>query len=403
MPAWAITSTDTLPKGVRAFAFVYANAPNVSSTFNPAGGVESLTRPLNRSVTMDDLESAEPRLKTLRSALNSLSPQLLGEQVITSNLNSNISINEKRYVTALLWGFTPTFSAGFILPYIRRDVTSSFRVDTTNNAAALKNFLGPDMPEIADALEQIHNLQFDTNFYENTLFRQYGYEPPRSYTATGFGDLELETRWQYFKSERAAFGLRSNLKLPTATHEADPKNLLDRDFGDRTYQLRLGSVHSFFLVPGRLTLQSGIFGTYRAPTKQTFAIARSPEQILPDRNDPYQIEEVKKELGSQIDTDIGFNLDFAKGAVSLFTSYQYLWKDADRYSGNRNLDYDRLSLNTKIRGQTWESGVELSSVPLYLAQQVPVPAKLIATWVQPVAGKNALYAAYGRLDAILFF
>ncbi len=403
LEAWAISSTETLPKGVRALAFVYANAPDVNASFTPSGTVESLSRPLNRSVTMDDLESSEPRLKTLRKALNDLSPQLLGEQIVVSNLYSDVRVNEKRYVTGLMWGFSDTFMAGAIVPYIKRNVAATFEARTVNNAATLRTHLGPGMPEIADALEQIHNYQFDTSFYEQKIFRDNGYQPPRSYEVSGTGDVELEARWKYLQRSWGALGARMTVKTPTASHKADITNPLDRDFGERTWGAKVASVHTVQLVPYRLQLQSGLAGTWRAPVTQTLAVARSPEQTLPNLNDPEQVEAVKKELGSQIDADAGLNLELFRGAMSVFSSYQWTWKEADRYSGSRKLDYERLSKNTKIRGQTWEAGAELSSVGHFLRGKFPLPAKLVASYVQPISGKNSLYASYGRMDAILFF
>ncbi len=403
-PAWAIMSTEVLPKGVRALGLVYANAPKVDSNLNSNGSLESLARPLNRSVTMNDLELAEPRLKTLRKILNAYSPEMaMGENVVLSNLYSDISVNEKRYVTGLLWGITPYFSAGVIVPYIDRQMTASFSANTVNNAARIREMVGALTPQVSDALTQIEDMKFDTSFYEQKLFTENGYQVPKSFRTKGLGDMELEARAKYFEGDLFNFGLRGNVKLPTAAHKADITNLIDRDFGDRTISVRVGSVHTLKLVRDRFSFQSGIFGTWRKPTKQTMAIPRQPSDALANLNDPYQVEEIRKELGPQLDLDAGFNLDFYRGAVSLFSSYVYSIKKADVYSGKRQLDYARLGAGTKSESQALESGLELSSVPLFLAKKWPLPAKLVATWVQPVGGKNNLFARYGRLDAILFF
>lgn len=402
--AWAILSTEVLPKGVRALGLVYANAPKVDSNLNSGGRLESLARPLNRSVTIDDLEAAEPRLKTLRKILNNYSPELaLGENIILSNLYSDVSVNEKRYVTGLLWGITPYISAGVIVPYIDREMTANFRADTVNNAARIRALVGNNTPQIPDGLKQIEDMRFDTAFFEQKLFKDNGYQPPRSFRAKGWGDMELEARAKYYEGDFLNLGLRSNLKLPTASHKADITNLLDRDFGDRTVAVRLGSVHTLKLVRNHFFFQSGVFGTWRKPTRQTVALPRNSGDALANLNDPYQVEEVRKELGPQLDVDAGFNLDLFRGAVSFFSSYVFSLKARDVYSGNRELDYERLSAGTKSLSEALESGLELSSVPLFLAKKWPLPAKLVATWVQPVGGKNNLYARYGRLDAILFF
>lgn len=389
---------------MRALALVYANAPKVDSNLNSIGHMESLARPLSRSVTLSDLESAEPRLKTLRKVLNGYSPELaLGDKVLVSNLFSEISVTEKRYVTGLLWGITPYVSTGVIVPYIDRQMHASFGSQTQNNSGRIRDLVGAATPQVADALRQLEDMKFDTAFYEQKVFRDNGYQVPKSFRAKGLGDIELEARAKYFEDDSWNFGLRGNIKLPTAGHKADITNLLDRDFGDRTVAVRVGSVHTLKVVRDRLSLQSGIFGTWRKPTKQKLAVPRAPSDALANLNDPYQIDEVRKELGPQLDVDAGLNLDFFRGGISLFSSYVYSLKKADVYSGSRELDYARLGANTKSRSQALESGIELSSVPLFLANKWPLPAKLVATWVQPLGGKNNLYAQYGRLDAILFF
>lgn len=403
-PSYAIMSTEVLPSGVRALAFVFANAPRVDSTLDPAGRLQSLAQPLNRSVTLDDLEAAEPRLKVLRKVLNGYAPELnLGEKVLVSNFYSDVRVEEKRYVLGLLWGITPSISAGFILPYIDRSIVASFHSETTNNASEIRDIIGAATPQVADALQQIESMKFDTAFYEQKLFAENGYRFPRNHRVKGLGDLEIEARAKYFEGEVLNLGLRANIKLPTASHKADISNLLDRDFGDRTVAVRLGSVHTLKLVPNRLSFQSGVFGTWRAPNRQTVAVPRNPGDALANLNDPYQVEELDRQLGAQLDVDAGFNLDFFRGTVSLFSSYVYTVKSKDKYQGRRELDYKRLASGTDSESQVIESGVELSSVPLFLAKSWPVPAKLMATWVQPVGGKNSLNARYGRLDAILFF
>lgn len=401
--AFAVTSTEVLPKGVRALGLVYVEAPRIDSTFNNNGNQESLARTVNRSVTMDDIQSAEPRLKTLRSILNSVSPENYGDKVVLSNLYSDVKVRERRYVTGLLYGISKNVSAGVIVPYIVREVQADFRVDTTNNAKAIENEIGNATPQVAAALDEIDQMKFDAAFYEERLFRANGYKPLAPYRATGLGDVQAEARVKYFESERLNLGFRSTLTLPTATHKADITNLLDRDFGDSTYAIRLGSLHSLSIFPDHFYFQSGIFGTYRAPTQQTLAVARTSADNLPNLNDPYQIESVDKKLGAQLDTDAGFNLDLWRGELSLFSSYLFSWKAEDEYKGNRGLDYGRIGSNTRVISHTVESGVEFSSVPLYLAKKSPVPGKLTFTWSQPVGGQNGTYSPYGRVDAILFF
>jgi hypothetical protein len=96
-------------------------------------------------------------------------------------------------------------------------------------------------------------------------------------------------------------------------------------------------------------------------------------------------------------------LDFWKGGVSFMTSFQSLVRAADKYSGTRGLDYARLNANTAGYEHGVEFSLEFSSVPLFLDKKALAPAKLSFSWYQPLAGKNMIYAPYGRMDAILLF
>ncbi|MEO5668107.1 MAG: hypothetical protein ABIR96_08610, partial [Bdellovibrionota bacterium] len=58
--AHAIVTTDVLPKGVRAGAFVWGRSGSVTNSFDSSGNLQSLARPLNRSVTLEDIAKSEP-------------------------------------------------------------------------------------------------------------------------------------------------------------------------------------------------------------------------------------------------------------------------------------------------------------------------------------------------------
>ena len=401
--ARALDTADVLPPGVRAFSLVYVQAPSVENSFNGEGNLESLVRPLNRTLKIQDLAQSDARLQSLRKVLNDFDPsQQLGEKILATNLYSDLKMNEKRYVAALFWGLSAQVSLGVIVPYIERSVTTNFHADTVFNGQAIKQ-LAPGSPVFVDAIDKLEKMKFDTKFYEDKIFVANGYSPPSDFTAKGLGDTDIETRVNYFDTGKLGLGFRGTLRLPTANHQVDLHNLYDRDFGDNAFSVRMASINSWRLSPEKFGLHSTMAATWYAPASQTLVVPRSTDSFLPNAGDPYQIEKVGKKMGLQLEAAIGANLDFYHSIISLFSSYVYIAKQKDNYSGSRDLDYGRLSQGTDSISHALEGGLELSSISLYLRHQWPVPAKVIAKYVQPIGGRNTLFTRYGRLDAVLFF
>jgi len=398
----AIVTSDVLPKGVRAGAFVWGRAGSVKSSFDEGGSLQSLARPLNRSVTIDDLAESAPDVKTLENILNNLGPQGLGEQLFLTNLYSEVEVSEQRFVTGLLWGITDRLSLGVIVPIVTRHTDVSFDADITNNAKQLQNKLG-HIPQIREGLQEFIDADIDEKLFISTIFKDRGYIAPTMHEFTAVGDIELESRYRYYKGESLNMALRGGVKLPTANHETDIRNLFDREIGEGVYSMKLGAVQSYTLIPYRLSLHSAVFGTYRFAGTKKVALPREAAEPLADLNDPYQIENVEKQLGASMNSDLGIMLDFWKGGVSFMTSLQSLVKASDRYTGQRDLDYSRLNANTAGYEHGLEFSLEVSSVQLFLDKKALAPAKLSFSWYQPFAGKNMIYAPYGRVDVVLLF
>lgn len=400
--AHAITSVTPLPAGVRAAAFVMVNSDPIGSIFNNNGNLESLVQPLNRSLTFDDFIKKEPKLLELQSVLHDLGETKAANDLLFANLYGSLQIRETRRVAALFWGLTNQISVGVMIPLIKRTYDIDFHADVSNFANQLKARLG-NIPKITEGLTQLENTPLNTETFEKAIFTDNGYLPPRSFSAEGLGDIETELRARYYESPTLDFGLRLTLRSPTANHQPEIRNLFDRELGEGCFSVKLGSLHTVKIVSEVLNFQSALFGTWRAPSKTTIPIPADSSQLLANVNDPNQIETIHRHLGSELGVDTGLELMLWKGTLTLSGSYQYNTKASDTFSGERGLDYARLSEGTQSLSQSLEWGAELSGVPLFLKKRFPLPGKLIFTFHQPLAGKNTPDASYGRLDAILLF
>lgn len=403
--AHAITSTSALPKGVRAFAFVHGRSFAIDASLNANGNLEPLAQSLNRTLTMEDFtKSGESgaQLKKLQNVLNEMTPGNLGDQLLSAQLYSSISVEERRNVGALFWGLSNRLSIGVVIPRVERKINAEFRADVSNNADRIHAAVG-SVPQIDEGLTQLARTRIDTQTFEQAVFKDNGYLPLGNFIATGLGDIETEVRYTYFESPLADLALRWTVKSPTATHVPDIHNLLDRPLGSGDFNFKLGTLHTIKLVPGVLAFQSAIFGTWHAPSRQTLAVPLTPAADLANLNDPLQIEELRRQLGSQLDLDTGFELTLWKGVSTLYASYQQMAKAQDRYAGDRGLDYARLEKGTASIERSMEFALEFSSIPLFLSQKAPLPAKLVMTYHRMLSGENAPFASFGRVDAILLF
>lgn len=399
--AHAYTGTDPLPKGVRAGAFVYGYGKGIDSTINSEGRLESIVKPLNRSVTVQDIAEHQPDLTKLVKILNDFEPGL-GNQLLQADLSSSINVSEEHYVTGVLWGLTDRLSVGAIIPVVHRHVDVNFNASVVNNAEAISKRIG-NVPQVKQGLDQVKNSKIDTAAFADSIFASNGYHSPSALDVSGLGDVELESRYTYYSDRWFGLAVRGRVELPTSTQRPDIHNVVDREIAEGNWALKVASIHEVKMIPGVLSWSSSAWGVWRAPVQRTMAFARSSDQSLPDLTDPYQIETVTRQYGSQLDLDTGLQLSLFHGVVNFLGSYQYSVHAQDMIYGARNLDYARWMANTNSETHGVELIAELSSIPLFMAKAFPMPAKVSFTWYQPFAGRNSVFTPYGRIDVVVLF
>lgn len=401
-PVHALTSADALPRGVRAAAFVYGEAPAIDSTFDADGKLDYLVSPLNRSISFEELAEFEPDLKKLKNVIDSIYPQRVGNQLLQAELYADADVREQRYVPALLWGLTDRWSIGAVFPITKRTIRASFDAKVINQGASLRRLVG-EIPALKEAAQQLASAQVDTALFAEKIFAAHGYQTPGALEKRGLGDIEAELRYRYFENSWLGLGARLNLKMPTGNSQADISNLLDRPIGAGNYSLKLGLLQDIKPLGPRWIISSAFFVTRHFASQDVRAIRKDPEQLLPNLNDPYQIETVRKQRGWDFSSDVAISRGLFRNVVWLGFSYVYAYHGSDRYEGARDLNYAELASNTQTEEHGFEYSLELSSIQLFLDELFPLPAKLVFAWYEPIKGRNALYAPYGRMDFALLF
>ena len=399
--AHSYVSPLPLPKGVRALAYVYGYASDVDSNINSEGLLEDLAGPLNRSVSLEELAKSEPDLLRLQNILQDLDPAWV-DQVLAVNLYSDVSVFESRKVTGFMFGLTDRFSAGFVLPYIKRDLSFSFDANIVNNAGAIASSVG-NIPDLQEGLQRLKDYPLNTQTFTQAIFLDRGYNAPRSSSIGVWGDLEVETRYSYYFDTDWCLGFRGGFRAPTSSYEPDIRNLLERDLTENTWAIKASHLSEYQIVPYRLSWSTLVGTTVRLPKQQTRAYALTSNEVLPDLRDPRQIETVSKTIGPEINAETGLQASFFGGVLNLMGSYFYTQKAEDFIEGARGLDYARETNNTAAMSHGMELALELSTFAAYQRNSFFIPFKISTAYVRPLAGRNTVFAPYWRLDSVLLF
>ncbi len=401
--SFSIPVTDTLPQNVRAFGLVLLGSDTVRDLYNENSQLEPLAQPLNRKLSMSDLATRDQRLALLKNALNSYGPFGLGDDLIEVDLSGDVSVTEKRQILAFLWGISDELTVGAFLPYISRTTLSSLSASSTKKTQQLRQILGQTPEALEMALREIDSTNLDTNFFIDQLFVKNGLKVPGLNEKSGLGDLELESRYRFYRGQTVQSALRFTTRVPTGQSEYDVTNVFDRPLGQGHPSFKLGSFTDIKLVPRFLSWNSGLAYTTHLSQKELRAVKKSPEQDLPNVTDPDQIENVSKYTGGDFRFESGLMMDFMGGLLNISSTYVVETHSKDRYLGNRGLDYSSLADKSNTRVEAFETSLEVSSIQAFLDKKFLFPGKVVLTWFQPFRGLNAPVAAYGRVDLVVLF
>jgi hypothetical protein len=190
--------------------------------------------------------------------------------------------------------------------------------------------------------------------------------------------------------------------VPTATHQADPANPLDRSSGDRQWDFSLQGVQSFKPV-SRLNLSWSTKLTWQLQDSEQRYLAARNDPLPPKVNDPESAFAVTRDLGDLIETEVSASSSFVNSLLNPYAAYQYAYKGADSYSAAVDRDVDRLSQKTQTQSHRFEVGLTVSTVSRAIEGNVKLPVELKVAWNQNLSGQNVPRAHYGRIDLVLFF
>ncbi len=368
---------------------------------NDSGDPIPLLAPLNRTVTMSDMSASNADLALLYTKLNEFQAGL-GDSLMKSDFKTESQIDFGRNIFALEYGLFDSLSLGLMVPISRQMVKSSFRAETTSQAAAVaKATEGVDL--LTDGVWKADANKPTTATFEQAVFTSKGYDVPHDWKVEGLGDIELGIKYQPVRTNDLQVSIQTVFRLPTTTHTENYARLLDRGLGDN--QLDVGlyffsdyNLNSNWVLAGAAKFTAQLTQELRRP------FLHKGETGLPNLLDATAWDDVRRNLGDMIDTEVSSTYHFSDRTFNIYGAYQFSLKAQDRITGARSdLDYDAVEFESATRSHRYEAGVGFSTVQHYLKGRFFLPFELKYGFNSTFRARNTPIASYNRFNLLLYF
>jgi hypothetical protein len=377
-----------LPKGVFNTTLDAKFYLPIDKRFDPDGDEEDLAADLNG--TLDS---------TVFPALAGFEVQNGGPLPAgTANLGDTqveFELHVQEYDFYFYYGLFPKLTIGAKVPIIkaRNDVDTAL---DTNGATIGSNPLGPGgfapigTPGTTPLTE---------DDIQNLIVEQYGFKKVKDWNSTGFGDIEIGARYQYFSNETWRLAFTGALRLPTG-EEDDPDDLADVAFGTGAYAALL-YLHNDFLGLKDYGLE------FNASLKYEYFFEDHPKVRVPDDvNQPIvpaeNKERVDRKIGDLIKVDLEARYDVMEG-LSTVLFYRYSKNFKDDIDGDRGLAYDQLEKESDEMEQQYRIGISYSTLPLYAQKKFPIPMSATVYYRDRFDGENVYKSQYIGLILSVYF
>jgi len=375
-----------LPKGVFNTTLEAKFYLPIEKRFDSDGDEEDLAEDLNG--TLDS--SVFPSLSDLEAAfgLPSGSANLGATEV-------EFKLHIQEYDFYFYYGLFPKLTIGAKVPIFK----ARNDVDTYLNTTTATVGSNPGVPGGFAPLGFPGTTPLTTTDIQNLLVTQYDYKPVDNWKSTGFGDIEIGARYQYYSDETWRLAATGGVRLPTG-EEDDPDNLTDFAFGTGAYAALLYLNNDFlgFRDYG-LELNATFKYEYYFPDHPEVRVPDSADQaIIPVQNK----EHVDRELGDVIKIDLEARYEIMDGLYGILF-YRYLKNFEDSVSGDRNLDYHQLEKETDEMEQQYRIGISYSTLPLYAQKKFPVPIAATVYYRDRFDGENVLKSQYIGVILSVYF
>ena len=385
---FAIESAQVLPKGLWNAALTGNHYFPIKERFNPDGDAEDVAKYFNANLN----SNVFPQLEALDQAFFGGTP---GAATIgTSQVSFEYEVNEMKL--SIQYGVTNKFTAGINIPYLwQKTNVKQANLDTTNATVGTNPGFGGPGPlggvpliPIAAGGVPLTTAQAQGLLGEGLVINGQlvpgtglGYKPIQTWEESGFGDIQIGGRYQYFASEDWQLAFTGGIQLPTGKTD-DPNNLVDLGFGTGCYGLLFWFNNDYKGIKD-LVLDATFKVNYFLPGKVEKRVTDTQHPLVSPQNQ----EKVDITLGTIYEIDFGGTYGFAKG-WNIAPTYVYSWKNKDNVSGSKNLNYNSLEENTDWSFHGVTVDLTYSTIPLFREKRFFAPFTATLHYENAFAGKN---------------
>jgi len=375
-----------LPKGVFNTTLDAQFYFPIKERFDPDGNEEDLAQDLNG--TLDS--SVFPDLAAVEAGFG-----LPPGSANVGDTEVEFELHVQEYDFYFYYGLFPKLTIGAKVPIFK----ARNSVDTALNTSNATVGSNPGVPGGFAPLAFPGTTPLTENDIQNLLVSEYGFKKVKDWDDTGFGDIEIGARYQYFSNETWRLAATGALRIPTG-QEDDPDDLADFAFGTGAYAALL-YLHNDFLGLSDYGLE------FNASFKYEYFFPDHPEVRVPDDvNQPIvpaeNKERVDRKLGDLIKVDLEARYEIMEGwSASLF--YRYSKNFEDDIDGDRGLAYDQLEEESDEMEQQYRIGIAYSTLPLYAQKKFPIPMAGKIYYRNRFDGENVLKSEYIGVILSIYF
>jgi hypothetical protein len=389
-------SPRVLPRGIHALRSVSVQSAPIVQSYGSSLDRQNVFEALNLRIGAADL--GEP-VGTLYRALNDFEAEL-GQNLLQYSYSPTGEVVSTRQVFAFERGLTSRLSVGLALTYIQnstRFVMRGVRQDQIRETSlrVQGTLLESKLTELQSKLPSADQVL-------NAALESRGYILPRETQSEGWSDLDLGLKYLLVEGSTWKSSLLFGVRAPTATHQADPRNPLDRSSGDKQWDLSVQGVQGLRVL-SNFSLHLSTRLTWQLPDEQRIALASRGDPLPANLLDPQALTRVRRDLGDSMEAEVSAVPSFFSGQLTPYGAYQYAYRMADSHTASTDRDLERLSKNTQSQSHRLELGVSYSTVPMVLKDEFSLPLELKVAWNHSLAGQNAPLVHYGRIDFAVFF
>lgn len=394
----AQSSTTVLPKGVWMANYRFGVINELSTRYDQSGSLQSIGR-LNQAFSGENISKFSKEFKEFAKFLSTVYPHHgFVDQLSLGTLEFDSQIQARYNAFVLARGVTKNLTLAVGAPIVTLQGSVGVRAGGKNTFAPVCNNMTLDQSSVNTTLSEGCSRTQSADLiaeYRKALSTN-GYQEPTTVNQTVVGDLQLAGVYQYYLDRQWSLYNQTTLTLPTGPAD-DPSNFLDVPVFHQT-QLKLEFKQDFRVTP-KWTLGSMVGYLWRVPDRADKRVPSSSDEMLPPAS---RQERVFRDLGDSylLGASMGYSLT---RAWSVLGTYEYNWKSADSYRGERGYDYSLLARDSQSSFHKVGGGLTFSTVEMFYSQEFAAPLQVSYTYSDVISGVNIDRQQAHELSLRVFF